>query len=249
METNISKPLWNCLKLDRPPTSIWHPMPENFATSLFISTVNSAVEDISYQDQLSTEAVVLTRLVYRMKSKFRADKGLKNIEKVNRALLNYLKLSVKEDYEYLKANIESNEESITLPSRQMLDYVLIKTESFAKLMHRIESVARLAAHFLTNRIHLGQAWTVSVIALSVISRIWMLSSYLLRRSCEWYNNLYTLREKVRPMGVEWMPREQTLPSDLKSWIGVSRIDKQSQWLLDEFRRTNCGKLSRIDVFF
>lgn len=96
------------------------------------------------------------------------------MEKVNRALLNYLKLSIERDYEYLKENTDASEENSTLPSRQMVEYVLIRTQGFAKLMCRLECVARTAAHFLKSRINLGQAWTVSAIAYSVVSRIWLI---------------------------------------------------------------------------
>ncbi|XP_015121450.1 uncharacterized protein LOC107044173 [Diachasma alloeum] len=228
MDKNKMKPLWNYLHLDRPPTSIWRPKPGDFELLPFISTINRALEDISCQGQLNTEAAILSRLIYRMKSKFRADKGLKSMEKVNSALLNYLKLSIERDYEYLKSNTAFNEKSAILPSRQMVEYVLVRTQGFAKLMCRIESVARTAAHFLKNRINLGQAWTVSVIAYSVISRIWLLSRYLLRRCCNWYNDLYSFAKHLRPIGVEWMSREQTLPSDLKTWIAVPWIDEHIQ---------------------
>lgn len=121
---------------------------------------------------LPTEAAILSRLIYRMKSKFRSDKGLKNMEKVNRALLNYLKLSLEQDYKYLIDNIIHGDYSVSLPTKQMLQYVLTRTQSFAKLMCRVETVAQIAANFLRARISLGQAWTVSIISYSVVSRIW-----------------------------------------------------------------------------
>lgn len=123
---------------------------------------------------LHFEAAVLGRLIYRMKCKFRSDKGLKNMEKTNRALLNYLKLCLENDYKYLKECIDINSYTncVTLPTRQMVEYTLVKTQSFAKLMSRVENVSQEAARFLNSRIITGQSWAVSLIALSVISRIW-----------------------------------------------------------------------------
>ena len=130
--------------------------------------------DLESQEMLHFEAAVLGRLIYRMKCKFRSDKGLKSMEKTNRALLNYLKLSLEKDYKYLKecTNMISFSNYIILPTKQMVEYTLVRTQSFAKLMCRIESVSQEAAHFLKSRVNIGQAWEVSLIALSVISRIW-----------------------------------------------------------------------------
>ncbi|XP_063975920.1 uncharacterized protein LOC135161874 isoform X2 [Diachasmimorpha longicaudata] len=222
------KPLWNHLHLDRPPTAIWRPKSGDFEILSFTSTISKILQDISSQGQLNTEAAILSRLIYRMKSKFRSDKGLKNMEKLNSALLNYLKLSIERDYEYLKANTALNENNATLPSRQMAEYVLVRTQGFAKLMCRIESVAKTAADFLKTRVNLGQAWTVSAIAYSVISRIWLLSRYLLKKSCNWYNDLYSFMKQLRPVGVDWMPHEQTLPSNLRAWIAVPWVNQQIQ---------------------
>lgn len=136
--------------------------------------LNKIIKDLESQEMLHFEAAILGRLIYRMKCKFRSDKGLKNMEKTNRALLNYLRLCLENDYKYLRECTEINAHTnyVILPTTQMMEYTLIKTQSFAKLMCRIESVSQEAAYFLKSRIITGQAWEVSLIALSVISRIW-----------------------------------------------------------------------------
>lgn len=134
--------------------------------------IDKALLELQSNMAFQTEAAIISRLIYRMKSKLRSDKGLKNMEKVNRALLNYLKLSLENDYTYLKDNAECNGSILALPSRQMLQYVLVRTQGFSKLMCRIESVAGHAADFFKSRLSLGQAWNMSIVAYAVISRIW-----------------------------------------------------------------------------
>ena len=126
----------------------------------------------TFESLLNVEAALLSRLIYRMKSKFRSDKGLKFMEKVNRGLLNYLNMSIEKEYVLLKEYIEIDGGIVSLPPRQILEYVLIRTQGFAKLMCRIESTSLVAANILKARLHLGQAWTVTMIAYAVISRIW-----------------------------------------------------------------------------
>lgn len=115
---------------------------------------------------------MLSRLIYRMKCKFRNDKGFKNMEKVNRALLNYLNLALEKEYKRFKNHIELSGVFVTLPSKQMLEYILVRTQGFAKLLARVEEVAKCAGTYLRTRIILGHAWTVTLVAYAIISRIW-----------------------------------------------------------------------------
>lgn len=94
------------------------------------------------------------------------------MEKVNRALINYLNMGLLESYKDLRSYVHVEDITVTLPSRQLLEYVLVRTQGFAKLMDRVELVARHSAHFLKARIGLGHAWNISLIAYANISRIW-----------------------------------------------------------------------------
>lgn len=138
----------------------------------FLATIDKAIRELEAMNILDTEAAFLSRLIYRMKNKFRNDKGLKSMEKVNRALINYLNMNFVQDYKDLQSYVYVKGNGVTLPSRQLLEYALVRTQGFAKLMERLEQVARHSAHFLKMRIKLGHAWGVSLIAYAVVSRIW-----------------------------------------------------------------------------
>lgn len=138
----------------------------------FLLVLNRIIKDLTSQELLHKEAAILSRLLYRMKTKFRNDKGVKSMSKVNKALLKYLSLSLEKEYEKLKNNVEINEKYVTLPSKQMVEYVLIRTQSFTKIMLRVEEISKYTAHFLKCRINLGHAWSIALIAYAVISRIW-----------------------------------------------------------------------------
>lgn len=138
----------------------------------FSSTLENASKELESQNTFHTEAAILSRLIYRMKSKFRNDKGLKNMEKINRALLNYLEIKLQKEFNDLRNYIESDGKMVNLPTRQMLEYVLVRIQGFAKLMARVESVAKQSAEFWNTRICIGHAWIISVIAYAVVSRVW-----------------------------------------------------------------------------
>lgn len=135
-------------------------------------TIATAIKDLKSLDILHTEAAVLSRLIYRMKSKFRNDKGLKKMAQLNKALLNYCNMYLLQEYETLRTVIQTKGEIYILPSKQMLEYVLVRTQGFAKLMVRVDKVAKDAAYFLKARIELGHAWSISLVAYATVSRIW-----------------------------------------------------------------------------
>ena len=143
----------------------------------FLLTFDKIIKDLTSQEMLHKEAAILSRLIYRMKRKFRSDKGMKSMLKVNKALLRYLSLSLEKEYENLKNHVEIDQKYITLSSKQMVEYVLVKTQGFAKLMLRLEEVSRHAAYFFKCRIGLGHAWSIGIISYAVISRIWYVFLY------------------------------------------------------------------------
>ncbi|XP_076655909.1 nucleolus and neural progenitor protein [Halictus rubicundus] len=217
--------LWNHMQLERPPNATCCIQCEKFDATGFFNTVDKIIGDLNSQELLHKEAAILSRLIYRMKSKFRNDKGVKAMSKLNRALLNYLSLSLEKEYENLRNYVELEGKYYKIPTKQMVEYVLVRTQGFAKLMVRVEEVAKHAAHFLRSRIMLGHAWSIATIAYSVVSRIWILSRHLTNRSCTWYNDLYHYLTAFKASGLSWLPTEFELPSDLRIWLALPWIDE------------------------
>ncbi|XP_078036450.1 nucleolus and neural progenitor protein [Augochlora pura] len=217
--------IWNHMQLERPPNATCCIQREKFDTAGFLNTLDKIIRDLISQETLHKEAAFLSRLLYRMKSKFRNDKGMKAMSKLNRALLNYLSLRLEKEYENLRNYVEFEHKYVKLPTKQMVEYVLVRTQGFAKLMARIEEVSKHAAHFLRSRLMLGHAWFIATIAYSVVSRIWMLSRHLTNRCCIWYNDLYQYLQSFKVSGLSWLPNGFVLPSDLRTWLTLSWIDE------------------------
>lgn len=138
----------------------------------FKAVLTTAIHDLESMSDLHLNATVLSRLIYRMKSKFRNDKGLQYMMKLNKALLNYYNMSLKKEYTTLRSDLQMEDGMYVLPSRQSLEYVLVRTQGFGKLFARIEKISKYASHFLKARIKLGHAWSIALIAYATISRIW-----------------------------------------------------------------------------
>lgn len=145
----------------------------------FKALLTTAIHDLESMSDLHVNAAVLSRLIYRMKSKFRNDKGLRYMIKLNKALLNYHNMSLKKEYTTLRFNLRMEDGMYVLPSRQRLEYVLAKTQGFGKLVARIEEISKCTSHLLKARINVGHAWNVALIAYATTSRIW----YCLSKCC------------------------------------------------------------------
>ncbi|KAK2575722.1 hypothetical protein KPH14_012111 [Odynerus spinipes] len=227
------EPIWNRIHVEHPPNTTWRIETRKFDVTGLRATLERIIKDLESQNIIHVEATILSRLIYRMKCKFRNDKGFKNLEKVNRALLNYLSLALEKEYKNFQSYIELDNKFVTLPSKQMLEYVLVRTQGFAKLLARVEEVAKCAGTFLRTRIVLGHAWTVTLVAYAVISRIWILSRHLVRRSCIWYNGLYRFLNTFKAVGFLWLSTNNNLPSDLKSWLALPWFDEDESSIPDE----------------
>lgn len=138
----------------------------------FKTALGMAIHDLESMGNLHMEATILSRLIYRMKSKFRNDKGLRYMVKLNKALLNYYNMSLKKEYTDLRSDLRMEDGTYILPSRQRLEYMLARTQGFGKLMTRIEEISRYTSHFLRARIKLGHAWSIALVAFGTTSRIW-----------------------------------------------------------------------------
>ncbi|XP_025268723.1 uncharacterized protein LOC105258928 [Camponotus floridanus] len=212
---------WNILYLEHPPYATWSVKSLSKTDrniNLFKNVLNKAIKDFESMDILHSEAATLSRFIYRMKSKFRNDKGLRSMVALNKALINYYNMFLPKAYKNLESIIEMEDGTYILPSKQMIQYVLVRTQGFAKLMTQIGNTARYAAHFLKARISLGHAWSIALLAYANVSRIWFCSRHILRRSCSWYDELYSCSKNFEYVGTHWIPRNQSLPCDLRAWL-------------------------------
>ncbi|XP_071451328.1 nucleolus and neural progenitor protein isoform X2 [Hetaerina americana] len=189
------------------------------------------------QKLLHVEAALLSRIIYRMKTKFRHDKGLKSMEKVNRCLLQYLRLNLASVYGNfsfcIKPSIEAGMTSeqtrmMVAPSRQMLEFLILRTLGFVKLLCKAAQYCEDAAIYLKDRMNLGHSWNYALVAISIISRIWCLTKYLVLSACEHYKNIVPFLDKLEYIGQLWNGFETRYPVDVDSWLNVWWITGKSQ---------------------
>ncbi|XP_075227818.1 uncharacterized protein LOC142328160 [Lycorma delicatula] len=177
--------------------------------------LEKAVKLLNDQSNLHKESATLSRLIYRWKWILRNDKGFKALEKVNRSLLQYLALDMVSIMEKALEKVYDDYG----PSKQMLEWVLVRLQGFTKLFDNIYHRCIEAATYLKWRFQNGHVWSVALIGTAVVSRIWVISQYLIRESCNWYSQLKQMLPVLQPSFQPWLPSGYTLPENLVAWLG------------------------------
>ncbi|XP_061704137.1 uncharacterized protein LOC133515576 [Cydia pomonella] len=187
------------------------------------NTCRNMIKVLSNQSPLHKESAILSRFAYKYDKKFRNDIGYRHFKKVNVALRCYLGLNVLKDIENFSDTLPADDEDY-LPTRQMLQYIMIRLITFAKIMVRVCVCSKQASVFYLDRIKCGEGHWMSLMPYAVLSRVWSLCTVLLRNACAWYARLRPWLVKLQLKGVEFLPDNYNLPVDLEVWLDLKNID-------------------------
>ncbi|PSN51206.1 hypothetical protein C0J52_13664 [Blattella germanica] len=217
--------MWNMADIKPPPNLTYNVRGNQIDAEKLSNICSKAIATLSRLKKLHVEAAVLSRVLYRTKRKMRYDKGIKYMAKVNRCLLQYLYLDLLSAYKSIKPSDEDEMGIICAPSRQMLEWLLVRTQGFAQLFCHIMKSCQKAAYYMMCRIHLGHMWDLAMLYLGTASRIWAISKYLALQSCTWYEALRPYINILKPIGLPWLPSNYELPNDLNAWLEFPMLTK------------------------
>lgn len=129
---------------------------------------------------VKVELAVLSQFLYKNNNRFRNDKCqrfLKMIQKCAARLLDELSLD-KEINKFhrffpIPSDIKNNDK-LYLPTRQMLEFVLVRLYGGANLLWKLIVYCQNAGELCLQRIKLGHFWNIGLNNLSCVSRLWIL---------------------------------------------------------------------------
>lgn len=194
---------------------------------------NNIIKILMNQSPLHMESALLSRFLYKFDRKFRNDMGYKIFKKINTALRKYLTINLIKDIQNFIAALPTVNQDKYLPTRQMLEYIMVRIMSFSKIMIRICVCSKQAAIYYMNRIKRGESHWMSLMPYALMSRIWTMSSVLLEHSCSWYSSLYPHLKQLQIKGLEFLPTGYTMPCNLDSWLDIKNLDHcgKFEWTL------------------
>lgn len=176
---------------------------------------------------LRVESLVLSRCIYRMSLQFRGDKGFKYMQKTNSLLKKLLNFNILKDFNYFYYSVpQKYDKDMYLPTRQMLEYLLVRLQGYSQLSSRVVESAQTTAEFMRGRLVLGHLWVTAAVNLSLASRIWQLCKNLTEHCCVLYDDLLPLREKLIPLGQMWLKQGYVFPEELKVWLDMDWLKEQ-----------------------
>lgn len=184
---------------------------------------NTILNVLTKQSPLHNESAIVSRFIYKFDKKFRNDLGYRNLKKVNTALKKYLLLNLMKDVENFISALPSEDDQY-LPTRQMLEYLLVRIITFSKLMFRICVCSKQAAIFYLDRVKRGESHWMSLMPYALLSRVWSVTKVLLQHSCSWYSRLQPFLFELKLKGLDFLPKDYNLPLDLEEWLDMKNLD-------------------------
>ncbi|XP_050346700.1 uncharacterized protein LOC126771058 [Nymphalis io] len=220
---------WNNRSILQPPINT--STCKNFEINNLKNVCNTIIHVLSKQSPLHKESAIFSRFLYKFDKKFRNDIGYRYFKKVNVALRSFLRLPIIKDVHNFMDVLPGKNDSTLAPTKQMLEYVLIRLMTFSKLMYRVTLCSKQAAVFYLNRIKRGESHWMCLMPFALLSRVWSMAFVLLQHSCNWYNQLYPTLSKMEYKGLQFLPEKYSLPSNLEDWIDMKHLNNAGrfQW--------------------
>lgn len=166
---------------------------------------------------------------------------------MNSALRKYLRLTLIKDVQnFVNVLPDKTEAVVHVPTKQMLEYVLLRIMAFSKLMFRITTGSKRAAVFYLDRIKRGESHWMCLMPYALLSRVWSMSLVLLQHSCNWYNQLFPILDQLEYKGLKFLPENYVLPSNLENWIDMKNLNNVGRFEWSQKFDTNFASLMDED---
>ncbi|XP_065215062.1 uncharacterized protein LOC135841796 [Planococcus citri] len=219
MEGELVQHPWNC---DLKPPRNNFEMVSSHITKIIRKAIVKESSNNQYRSQIYIETVALSKFLSQRKNKYRSDKGFRTIQKVDKAVNRIYQMDLPSTFALIKLNSVDT----FVPSRQFHQWFLIRLLSYAKLLDRMNYCCRYSATMLQHRLHTGHNWVEVMFALSMISRIWAVSKFLLKQICSTYEQLYSVLEQL-PFDAnekKWPYNDYNMPANLQRWLSLTDFD-------------------------
>ncbi|KAK5644406.1 hypothetical protein RI129_005706 [Pyrocoelia pectoralis] len=222
-----SSELWNVKNLKSPPKLTMKINIQEKDVAALIDLTSEALSTFNDQTDFEKEAALLSRFIYCMKTKLRHNKGLKVAAKINQALLRYLRTNITCQIETFLHTLPRSflEPPTYMPSRNMLQYLLVRLQGVAKLMVRVVETSKIAAQTFEELISIGHMWKIYFVGFGIVSRIYVLSRDIAKYCCRLYSLLFPFVNVLQNSIGEWLPNEYILPKDLRLWLNADCLDE------------------------
>lgn len=205
---------WNTLVIPQPPqTTIIIPPNTGVNINAFVASINS-LDSLLKRINLDFAGALCSRLIYKIKTKFRTTKWMNLMEKINQSMLKLLQMKFSPALRKISESTLSHDSQ--LPSRSMLEWFLIKMQGFARLLVRLVITSHRAGEMFRQCLSIGHNWQIIVTLMSLASQIWTNCQLLLHETFKCYK---VTHKTILGSVLNQKPWSSAgLPKDLGIWI-------------------------------
>lgn len=165
------------------------------------------------------------KIIFIRNVQFRTQKGFQNLRKVKTAYTKLQQLSIETIIKNLHSSIIIDFNTIQLPSRQTIEYLLVKLQSLSKILCRIISCTKQATHKFLTILSKGFFVELVTLLLGILSGIWAAAIGMCKMTVKYYNKIRCSLEMLKPSKQNWLPNDYILPKELGKWLGDEWIDE------------------------
>lgn len=174
-------------------------------------------------------AAIASRLIARRSASFRHQTGFKLLRKTNVALCRLHDIQLVNAIETFAGTIPdyklTGATKQELPTRENLEFLLVRIQATAKLLLRIAQCSREAATAFLNYIHRTFFLETCTVYLGVLAEIWQMSRTLCTRVILFYNGLRPYCRHFRAGARPWLPEGYKLSANLEAFLGDAWSDE------------------------
>ncbi|KAI8515017.1 hypothetical protein Bbelb_076080 [Branchiostoma belcheri] len=205
---------------------------------------------------LKFEESVLTRVLYKLSASLRRNKHYQYLKMIEKSLRKLSRLDLVTAFSHVtrccpsSKNDSTGGAAVLLPSRQLLEFLLVKLLGAAELTSQTVSLCAeafiLTAQQITKSLFLAANCTL----LSITSRLWALLKGFQEKLQQWYSFLRPWVDKLQGTQVQWLPGGIKLPLDLEEWIAPEEDTTQQQSRMQtSLNSVNPGTRGFLDHLF
>ncbi|GFR02975.1 DUF4477 domain-containing protein [Trichonephila clavata] len=259
---NIPIIMWNNLNLQCPVEDVCTYSSEDKAVlhlTELVSLLTSSAEVLTKDHPIWAEIKIFQNVQAKYRRILHCDKCLLLLQKVGTCLRKVVLLNLSKIYldlaEHFLKGVQDQNSSTQLPSRQQLEYALLRTQSASKLLCEALRYSKEAFCYLIQKLKVGHLVLHLMMATSVTARVNILFKGILIQLFDIYRNLYSWHQKLKSGSFKW-PKTLELPEDLEAWLNpeVSEVLKpkpmsedQQNMMLNFFQREKNGKVSNEET--
>lgn len=203
--------------------------------------LNEQIKSHREIESFDSTAALASRLIARRNYSFRVQPGFRNFRKMFVSVCRSKEIDISDLMTTISQSITTHkiDGKYSLPTRENFQYLLVRLQSFAKILVRIVACAKKSFEEFSKLVKRGAFLEPATLFMSCAAQIWSVCVKLCHFACESYNGVYPLFEALNSEIV------RDFPKDLIVWLGSDWNEIKSPKNERDFNAT--PKIDTIDL--